>query len=666
MNLKGKSNEKTFTKKDRLKLDKQVSYQDARNAVRQDKEFMKSIENLPRNQAEEKFTQESLRVSDLMGVNIETIQSKRNAVNCLQGKNSSQRTDMTQSQLSVMNPPYRGAESPYIDSCMRPDLYTRSSCIKRATGTIRVIGKVSYQFRTIYLYYLNGMYDYLDTNGTVTTNGFSSIEHTDLKDLPINEDVDISQDSFLIKYPDPYNPTTDTVGTGINLRCIISTDFDNSGDSFLMSESAMRRFTTLKTKTVNIHLNNKSIKSKYDGKFPPIGELLDEPILFKVCNDTGVVSELVQSAQMATGVEDDTIVVEQNSYVSSIEVFCNNICKDPDVEKLRRELLDFRHKVYDLVAPIVDNFYDKCSDRLRILKENFSHDLFEAGGQECKYPYIRMTINTIDVPTKGQKFSNSYGGKTTCQRVYPDGFIRDELGRNIDMVYPATAIINRTIAGLIWEVFLSSFGDLLQYKVANDLITPERAFEFVQKFMDIIELTKEFNYSKFTPQSLWEYLKIDFMRIIHMPYSNNFTLETGVKLLRLAEEYLDYKKFKIYRGNLETTNAHTVGRLFTFRDMHDTQYGNSSCSTVEKNTKGFASSKDSSKRDGRAFFNKKSVKQDVQHQHISLNILTNEDADIILNGDEGESLYAIKENMEGVGLGINFMYGNDYDESEED
>ncbi len=253
---------------------------------------------------------------------------------------------------------------------------------------------------------------------------------------------------------------------------------------------------------------------------------------------------------------------------------------------------------------------------------------------------------------------NIYGGKATQERIYPDDYITDEYGRTIELVYPATAIINRTVGGLIWEVLLSSFGDKLQYLVQKDLITPERAFEFVEKFHSILGCSDEFNYSKFTPQSLYEFLKIDFMRIILKPYSNNISLETAEKLIKLGEEYIGYGKSKIFVGfgddKIETTSLHTVGRLFTFRDVHDCEYGNSSCSVVEKNTKGFANHKDSSKRDGRALNSKKSGKMDVQNQHIGINVATNADINLILNGKNGEAQYSIIECMNGAGIGIGF------------
>ena len=405
MNLKARSSNRTYTMKDRRALKRLTSYQDSRKEVRKNKFFMKSIENLPKVDAEEAFKWESLREADRMGVNLETTQSKRNAVSCLMNKNSSQRMDMYQSQANVMVMPAKDAESPYIDSCMRQDLMTRSSCIKRATGKITILSKIHHQFKTMYVYCLNNKYDYLETDGMIDTNGFACVSHSDLKNLPIGEEVDISQDSFLLQYPDQYNPSTDCVSTGYNARTIITTDWDNSGDSAAVSQSFMNRLTTLKTKTINIHLNNKSIKSKYPGKFPKLGEIMDSTILFKVCNDIGIVSELAQSAQMATGVEDDTIVVENNTYISGIEVYCNQPCRDTDLEKLRQETLDYRHKVYDAVAPLVENFFDLCSDRLKVLKENFSHDLFQVSGQELKYPYVKIKTVTIDVPTVGQKVS---------------------------------------------------------------------------------------------------------------------------------------------------------------------------------------------------------------------------------------------------------------------
>lgn len=652
------TNIRTYTLKSRKKIAKMLSFLD----VKEDLELKHMLDG-----KEPPTEEEILNKCDELGVNLETTQGKRNAISPTVAHNSSQRIDLALGQLmnSVM-PIGKNADYPYFDSCMRHDFYTRSSCIKRATGVIKVIAAIKYQFRTIYIYQLNGIYDYLDTDGIKETNGFGVRELTDLKDLPIGEEVDISQDSFLLKYPEQYNPTTDTVGIGVNARTIVSTNWDNSGDSNLISQSLATQLTTIKQKKVKFKLNNKSIKSKYPGKFPPLGQLLDDTILFKIVNDIGFVSDLAQSARMTTGSEDDTILVLPNSYISSIEVYCNNPIKDPDLEKYRLELLDFRHAVYDVVAPLVDYEYDKCSDKLRILKDNFSHDLFHVGGEELIFPFVRMKINSLSELNVTTKVSNLSGGKTTIQRIYPDGWIQDELGRNIDQVFPSTAIVNRTIAGLIIEIFITSIGDLLQTRIKNREITPEKTFEFVEKFFEILGLKDEFNYTKMNPETLYEYLEHDFLRVIAMPYSNNITTETEAQVAKLAEEYLGYRKFKIYVGGeerIETTDTHVVGRLFTFRDLHDDEFGSSSTSIIERDTKGFAAEKNSGKRDGRNLYNKKASKIDIQNQHLQVNTLTNADADIMLNGDDAsDALYNIKETMESVGIDLCFRNNGDEDE----
>ncbi len=651
-----KTNMRTYTLKKRRKIKKLISYIDVREHMFKEHE----LRGLP-----EPTQEEILARCDEVGVNLETLQSKRNATSPVVRHCSSQRLVMTSGQIASSNPLMKEyADYPYFDSSMRHDLYVRSSCIKRASGVVKLIAVIKYQFRKIYVYQLNGVYHYLDTAGLKNTNGFCVKENTDFDLLPIGEEVDISQDSFLIKYPDQYNPTTDTVAMGLNVRTIVSTNVDNSGDSNKVSQSLLTRLSTLKQKVVRIKLNNKSIKSKYPGKFPPLGEILTDPIVFKIVNDTGYVSELAQSARMSTGSEDDTIVVNKNSFISGIEVYCNNPIKDPDLEKYRLELLDFRHRVYDVVAPLVNNFPDKCSPELKILKENFSYDLFQANLEEIIAPYIVMSITTISEGAIGTKLSSNVGAKTTIQKVYPDGYYTDEFGNNIDQIFPSTAIINRTVAGLPVEMFITSIGEFLKNRILRNEITPEKTFEFVEKLFDILDLSDDFKYSKMTPDSLYKYIKSDFLRIITLPYSSSINMKNMARLQELAEEYLGYKQLKIYVGmkeKIETTSQHTVGYIYTFRDYHDSEYGSSSASSqVERDTKGFVSERSNSKREARTNYNKKCTKLDIQNQHIILNMLHNEDADIMLNGnDPSDTLYNVKETMESIGIGLNFRINNE-------
>lgn len=264
---------------------------------------------------------------------------------------------------------------------------------------------------------------------------------------------------------------------------------------------------------------------------------------------------------------------------------------------------------------------------------------------------------------------NLIGAKSTIQSVYPDGYYTDEFGYPIDQIFPSTAIINRTVAGLPIEIFLTSFGEFLKIRIDRGEITPTKTFEFVEKFFDILDLKDEFAYTKMNPETLYEYLKNDFLRIITMPYSNNISMETQVKLTELAEEYLGYRPLQIYAGlgeKIPTTTTHVVGYLYTYRDLHDAEYGSSSTSSqVQRDTKGFVVERSNSKRESKTRFNKKSGKIDIQNQNNIVNTLTNEDADIMLNGsDPSDTLYNIKETMESIGIGLNFR-SQEYDEDDE-
>lgn len=236
--------------------------------------------------------------------------------------------------------------------------------------------------------------------------------------------------------------------------------------------------------------------------------------------------------------------------------------------------------------------------------------------------------------------------------MYPDGYITDEFGNSIDLVIPSTAIANRTVCGLLYDHMLSGVSYFLHEKIKRSEVNKQQVYEFVQQLMEIFQVKEEFDYTNFTPDELWEYLNEDYLRIILMPYSNNLNLDTMLKVKRLAEKYLGYRKLKITRGfneKIEQTDLHEVGFVYTFRDLHDTYYGNSSISSVERNTKGFALDKDSSKRDGKSLFTKKACKYDVQLLNLMVNMASNPDAHIIVNEEE-ETLYAIKETNEASGI----------------
>lgn len=355
---------------------------------------------------------------DLTWDMLEVRQSKRLAWSPCLKFNSSQRMDMFQSQRQSSLVPIN-SELPIVDSAMSQDILGRSTAIKRTVAKyVTLIAVHRYQMRKIFVFKLRYvddntgkeriLYDLLDSSGTVDTNGYCSIELSDLAKLEVGVEYDISKDDFFIKYPNQFNPATDLVNMGVNVRCIISTDAESSGDSVPASESLMRKLTALKTKTVNIRLINKVIKTdreKYPRIFPKIGEVIEDTILFKIVNDDGIITDLTQSANVPSGVEDETVVVEPGTFLQSIEVYCNEEIEDPILEEYRQELLKFRSEVYNTIAPLVMSVPAECSEYMKRYKENFSYTQFCSNTEELKHPYIKLVMCTADVPGVGVKIS---------------------------------------------------------------------------------------------------------------------------------------------------------------------------------------------------------------------------------------------------------------------
>lgn len=349
---------------------------------------------------------------------LEVRQSKRLAWSPCLKFNSSQRMDMFQSQRQSSLVPIN-SELPIVDSMMSQDILGRSTAIKRTTAkTVTLLAKHKYQMRTIFIFKLKYVddktgkerifYDLLDSSGTVDTNGYCSFELSDLNKLEPNVEYDISKEDFFIKYPNQFNPATDLVNMGVNVRCIISADIESAGDSAPASMSMMRKLTAMKTKTVNIRLINKVIKTdrdKYPRIFPEIGKIIEDTILFKIVNDDGLITDLSQSANVPSGVEDETVVVEPGSFIQAIEVYCNEEIGDPTLEEYRQEMLKFRRDVYNSIAPLVANVGGNCSEYMKRYAENFSYTQFCNNTEELKHPYIRLVMCTVDVPEVGVKIS---------------------------------------------------------------------------------------------------------------------------------------------------------------------------------------------------------------------------------------------------------------------
>ncbi|MGL5766461.1 MAG: hypothetical protein ACRCX8_12565 [Sarcina sp.] len=326
----------------------------------------------------------------------------RNCIVPMANKVSGQRLQLVHHQFDSMIMPIDG-ETPNTDSTMSQDILTRSSCIKKLRGTVTLLGKFTYQDLTLYFYKHDGIVKVFEDSTYFLNNGFANKMETDFKylELGVEYDLDDEDENFLVHYPNQYDPVSETVGYGANVITAITTVRANALDAVDVSESFARRFTSIRDKTINISLTKKKIISPYPEIFPPIGEFIDDTLVFKIVKDDNSVASLAQNTDVPAGYEDDNIILERNTYINRIEVFCNRVIEDPILEKYRQELLEFRQKVYDFITSLKDP-YDDFVDNIR---GNYMHVFNRSGVQDVKDPLIILYTKTISLTESECKFN---------------------------------------------------------------------------------------------------------------------------------------------------------------------------------------------------------------------------------------------------------------------
>lgn len=582
-------------------------------------------------------------------------------------KNHSMRVDMFINQFDNMVMPIR-AEVPLLSSAFYGDLLSRSSCIYKARGKVRLLHKLKYQRRKIYIYEINGKYELLDTNGLINNSGVCCILNTDLDLLEPNKEynIDSDDDNFCIEYPEQYIPSMDIIKFGRNIVTINTISKDTIDDSCRISDKTAADMGCIKIKTVNIPLENKIIKSEFSEKIPPIGQILKESIIFKVSEqEEEELSFITQSTDTPVGQEDTQIVIEPNSYIGYFEVTSNEAITDDSVlEQYRQDYLEFRHKVADALRPLVMFERDKCSDKVIAYYENFIIDKFRTEKKALTCPFLRMEIITVDFATIGVKLSNGHGCKATVQDIFEYGTLVAEDGTNIEMEFSVSAHVARSITGFHWETWLTGFSMFLTrvFRKIRDDKDKNILINDYRKVLDIFGLNEA--HKDFSNEEITILLNnYDALPIGVIPYEQDITLENADKAMNILEKW-GFEEQTIWicdkSGNRirPYTDKHLVGSVYVIRDIHDPEYQNSSISDVTLTTKGVPEEKSKTKRDAQSVHSKKATKMDVQlTAHLTGMI---NDADLYQMQIAGTpKLHSLPEYLNAIGFGIEWKDRDD-------
>lgn len=539
---------------------------------------------------------------------------------------SSQRKDLSLSLMQNMVIPI-SVEPPLMDSSLAADMIKYSSCIKEInSGIIKLINKFTYQLRTIYIYTLNNkVYVYDDDSGTVLSQRLANNIKTDLDLLERDQEYNLnSSDPFYLKYPvGIFNPANGLYGYGNNILCTTGVEFDNSQDSCAVSESFLNRFITRETKSITIPLNNKKILSRWDDIFPRVGEIINREFLFKVVSSEGDMYTLAQSPDLLAGEEDDTIVNYLNSILVSVEVYSNSVIDNEILERYRRELIKFRQDVYFELRKLYSSGLQFDNEAL-IMMENFSYTKFRTNKDIISKPLVKLRIDNLLRPSKGSKFSNRYGGKYTVQSIYPDGAVKDEYGRNIDLCYSAVGILSRMIPSALVEVWFTGLSEHIKRSFNDKRVTLDQIKDFYKEMYILLndEISIKNLIKELSDEEWIEIIDKKLIPIIVEPFSLDNILGRTYKIRLLAKKLFNYKKLEVYHyNNKNSKQVATVGYIYTFRLSQDSTNQTSAVANPEVDKRNIIKDDDENKKKGLSKIKRKASKHCVQTNHLSLNMV---------------------------------------------
>lgn len=581
---------------------------------------------------------------------------------------SSQRKDLSLSLLQNMVIPI-SVEPPLMDSCMAADMIKYSSCIQEInTGKLKLIRKFTYQLRTVYIYSLNDViYVYDDNSGTIVSQRIVNNVSTDLDKLEEGEEYDLDKsDPFYIKYPDSiFNPNNGLYGYGNNMLSTTGVEFDNSQDSCAVSENFLNSFISRETRTINIVLNNKKILSRWDEIFPKIGSIINEEFLFKVVSSEGDMYTLAQSSNLPAGEEDDTIVTYLNSTLISVEVYSNTQIDNDILEKYRRDLIKFRQDIYFELKRLQDRGYILDNNAL-VMMENYSYTRFRTNKDIITQPLIKLRIDSLSRPGKGSKFSNRYGGKYTVQSVYPDGAVKDEFGRNIDLCYSAVGILGRMIPSAIVEVWFTGLSEHIKRAYLENKVTISEIRDFYHLMFKTLNEEQSFlaMNNKLSDKD-WEYIiRNKSIPIIIEPLSVNDIIGKTYIIRKRAKELFNYHKLNVYHyGETDRIQSSTVGYIYTFKLYQDPSNKTSAVANPEVDKRNIIKDDDENKKKGLSKIKRKASKHCVQTNHLSINMVPDSVLfESIVNGDD--VMRAVNDHFISIGSKVSMVEGN-YDDNED-
>lgn len=560
---------------------------------------------------------------------------------------SSGRKEMFAAQLASGTIPIN-AETPRCDSSLAPEVLTKSSCVQVLRNTvIKVLGRFKHQLDTTIFYEHEGVvkvlnyhpYDYSRDWGVPNVSDLMS------EDVPIGEEIHIDDYPFRLEAIDSYNPDTETLGYGINVRVITSVDRRNEEDGTYMSKKTLKRFACIKRRVIEVNVDDVFVKGFGDSVLPKIGEVISSTKLFSLIKASKY--KTIGSIGADT-LEDDIIVLAPGSFMTRVDVISNTPIMNAELERLRLERLEHRREVYSFLRGM-DTDENFSTEVLRIM-DDYKYEMF--GDREIEYdkPILRINMCRLDVPGIGSKFTTTAGGKFTVDDVFEDGDYVDEYGESIDCIISASSIVKReNYSTPYFEKHINAINLHLHRMCKDRRVSPENLYNIVQYMYGLCGSISlhDFNRQGLTHGELFMLYSKETPRFMDLPESARLTVREFALIQEKMESYgIGRFDHTIKYKGIPLTSKHEVGDVFLVKLLNDVEFGAQMSGLMELDSRGYPVENSNTRLTGRSFWGVKPGKFSDLALNVLVNLLKNEYVDVLLNENDN---FAMNEYMNAIG-----------------
>lgn len=515
--------------------------------------------------------------------------------------NSGVRKIMQSSQLEqampIMNP-----EPPIVQTGYEFQYGDETSSVIQTPRDIEILDKI-YKFESnpneqYYLIYRDletGVVDFYQRKSYFhSTEAYGYLYNNDTFDsLDIGYEVPAGTIIRKSKGYDEYMNRCD----GVNLRVGYVNCNKTMEDGIIISDVAAKKLTSPFIKKIEVLLNENDILLNIFGtrekfkSYPDIGEYITGDILCAIRREKTEECLYMQSIERL-----NTLLISDTKYtavgkVVDIDILCNN---PEDLEKYsnsQTKYYYYEHRRY--IRNIIESIDDIKKHFAGVtlsyqLKELYDRCKSEEAGykfiDDKPFNGIKLIFYVVEenVPIKGDKITNRYGGKGVITEVLPvDQMPLLSNGERLEVCFNGSTCVNRLNWGQLAENSVNFIASKLLQYIHENAISVNQAITYIYTFMKHL--------SRSEAEDFWNLMygeEVDsvdrdwyidqmihdgYIYIANMPITESLTID---KIAEIYEEFPFIKPYNIYvpitnsNGDMDMIEARrslSCGKMYIYR-----------------------------------------------------------------------------------------------------